>query len=255
MIGAFTHQIDAVEIIVIAFFVYFAGLIYYLRREDKREGYPLDDHAPRRGPVEGFPAMPPPKRFVLLDEETTYMPHHPPTTPLNAEPLGRFPGAPLVPVGNPMLAEVGPGAYPLRKNKPMKVMGEPQLQALAAIPDWQIAAGDPDPRGMRVFDARRESVGTVQELWVDRGAKILRYLELELDEPAGAQSRVLLPIYYADIQAKRRKIRVRTLLKREFVDIPRPARSTEITAREEDQVNAYYAGSLLFGGARRRTRP
>ena len=37
-IGAFTRYIDVPQVILYVFWIFFAGLIYYLRREDKREG-------------------------------------------------------------------------------------------------------------------------------------------------------------------------------------------------------------------------
>jgi photosynthetic reaction center H subunit len=46
---------DGAQIAVWAFWLFFAGLIYYLRREDKREGYPLDSP---QGPREGWPQVP-----------------------------------------------------------------------------------------------------------------------------------------------------------------------------------------------------
>ena len=37
----FLHNVDVTQIVLYAFWLFFAGLVYYLRREDKREGYPL----------------------------------------------------------------------------------------------------------------------------------------------------------------------------------------------------------------------
>ena len=59
--GAITAYIDVAQIALYAFWVFFAGLIYYLHREDKREGYPLQsDH----GPVNGWPMPPGEKQFI-----------------------------------------------------------------------------------------------------------------------------------------------------------------------------------------------
>ena len=59
----FTSYIDLTQVVLYGFWLGFAGLVYYLRREDKREGYPL--RSDRRGVVvQGFPAAPGPKRFV-----------------------------------------------------------------------------------------------------------------------------------------------------------------------------------------------
>ncbi|GEM_PF-827312 len=49
------------QISIYVFWAFFALLIIYLRREDKREGYPLDTADGRRVTVEGFPKTPSPK--------------------------------------------------------------------------------------------------------------------------------------------------------------------------------------------------
>lgn len=247
MSPALTGHLDAVQILVAIFFLFFAGLIYVLRREDKREGYPMLDLTPADRPIQGFPEMPPPKIYNLLEGGTTQMPHHYGSSLMRGAPLLRFPGAPLVPLGDPMLAELGPGAYPLRKDEPMLMDGEPQVQPLRTAHLWKVSKGDPDPRGMRVLDSRATPVGTVTDLWIDRGVKILRYLEIELSLPEAQGARVLLPIYYADIgTARRPRVRVRALLAHQFADVPRLASHNEITAREEDRVSAYYANGFIF---------
>jgi len=54
------NYIDLPTILIWSFWLGFALLILYLRREDKREGYPLESD--RQGvSVQGFPAMPAPK--------------------------------------------------------------------------------------------------------------------------------------------------------------------------------------------------
>ena len=54
------NYIDLPTLLIWTFWLAFAGLIIYLRREDKREGYPLDTD--RRGlTVQGFPGMAKPK--------------------------------------------------------------------------------------------------------------------------------------------------------------------------------------------------
>jgi photosynthetic reaction center H subunit len=45
------------------FFIFFFFLIVYLRREDKREGYPLSSDRSDKVTVQGWPAMPPPKFY------------------------------------------------------------------------------------------------------------------------------------------------------------------------------------------------
>jgi photosynthetic reaction center H subunit len=54
------HYIDGAQIALYAFWFFFIGLIIYLRREDKREGYPLESP---QGPREGWPTVPPTKTY------------------------------------------------------------------------------------------------------------------------------------------------------------------------------------------------
>lgn len=58
--------IDGAQIALYAFWLFFAGLIIYLRREDKREGYPLDSP---QGPREGWPPMAEPKTYIHAKHE------------------------------------------------------------------------------------------------------------------------------------------------------------------------------------------
>ena len=41
--GAITASIDVAQVTLYLFWLFFAGLLIYLRREDKREGYPLEE--------------------------------------------------------------------------------------------------------------------------------------------------------------------------------------------------------------------
>ncbi len=250
MSPAFTMQLDAVQILVAMFFVFFAGLIYALRREDKREGYPMTDITPQGVAIEGWPPMPRPKIYNLLEGGTTQTPHYYADSKMLGTPAFAFPGAPLDPAGDPMLAELGPGAYPMRSDLPMLSEGEPQTRPLRLAPGWRVSEGDPDPRGTPVLDTRFVAVGHVVELWVDRSVKILRYLEIELTLPEAPGARVLLPIYYADVKSGRDPlVRVRALRAHQFAAIPRLASADHITAREEDRVSAYYANGLNFSFA------
>lgn len=56
-----TGYIDFAQLALYAFWIFFAGLIYYLRREDKREGYPLETR--RKVRVQGWPPIPAEKYF------------------------------------------------------------------------------------------------------------------------------------------------------------------------------------------------
>lgn len=59
------RHLDGAQITLYAFWLFFFGLIYYLRKEDKREGYPLElDNGYKR---DGFPPVPPKKPYIAHD--------------------------------------------------------------------------------------------------------------------------------------------------------------------------------------------
>ena len=64
-VGEITGYIDVAQVTLYAFWVFFAGLIIYLRSEDKREGYPLESERSGQVTVQGFPPVPRPKTFRL----------------------------------------------------------------------------------------------------------------------------------------------------------------------------------------------
>ena len=110
--GAITSYIDVAQIVLYAFFIFFAGLIWYLRREDRREGYPLESEATGRPKDRGFLLIPAPKNFHARERRNGLGAElrastRGRSTPRKVEP---WPGAPLEPIGDPMLAGVGPGS-------------------------------------------------------------------------------------------------------------------------------------------------
>jgi photosynthetic reaction center H subunit len=173
-------------------------------------------------------------------------PHAEAEPDLAARRMFNFPGSPITPTGDPLREGVGPAAYPLRREEPMIYQrGMVQVAPMRALADWSVVDGDPDPRGMEVVGADGVVAGVVSDLWIDRGVKILRYLEVELTgfpEPR----RALLPIYYADVKRKQGRIKVNALSAAQFAEAPFTADPDRITAREEDQVNAFYAGGRFF---------
>ncbi len=252
MPGTITGDIDAVQIALGAFFVFFAFLVVYLRREDKREGYPLVERTSRRGSIIGWPAPPPPKTYRLMDGGTAQMPHRYPQEPVEGVPIPPN-GEPLVPAGDRLLAGVGAGAYALRSDLPMRTMDKKLLlMPLRRASDWTVRRGEADPRGMRVLAVNYRGVGTVIDVWVDRAAKILRYFEVALDDDGG---KILVPLFHCDINRRENDIRVLVLKPDQFRFVPRLAQPDEMTAREEDRLNAFFAGATIYSDDDQRAMP
>lgn len=252
MTSTLTSSIDLAEILFTLFWVFFIGLIFYLRREDKREGYPLASDRGGSAVVQGFPAVPSPKTFRLAHGGEQQAPNHSADDrPIAAEPAAPHPGAPLIPTGNPMLDGVGPASYAQRSDTPdLTLDGENRVVPMRVANDFSVMTGDADPRGMSVHGADGVDVGTVSDLWVDRSEPQIFFLEVDLNEANGGRS-ALLPFAFADVNKRKRSIGVDALYSHQFRDVPALAMPDQVTLLEEDKINAYYAGGLFYADAKR----
>ncbi len=243
--GALTSHLDVAQVVLYAFWIFFAGLIIYLRREDKREGYPLESDR-KNVRVVGFPSMPAPKTFLLPHGGgTRTAPHDDPfDTNIAATPAGAWPGAPMIPNGDPMLAGVGPGACAMRRpDEPdLTFEGEHKIVPMRIATEFSLADRDADPRGMQVLGADGALGGTVSDIWVDRSEPQIRYLEVAV--PGGPNR--LLPINFARINSSRGLVLVDAILGSQFANVPVLSDLSRVTLREEDQVCAYYGGGKLY---------
>jgi len=244
-VGDFTTHTDFAIIVLKSFWIFFFGLVFYLRREDKREGYPLL-HSRERYSKQGFPPMPKPKTYLLPHGGTVTTPRvrEEPET-INAVPTSIALGAPQEPIGDPMLAGVGPGSVARREEVPdLTWEGEPKIVPTRVAPEFTIHPKDPDPRGLPVVGYDGEVGGTVTDVWVDRSEPQLRYYELSV---AGGRS-VLLPIQMLRIKGKgeKRRVIVSSILGAQFANVPGLANPDQITLAEEDRVCAYYAAGQLY---------
>jgi len=241
--GAITQYIDVAQIVLYAFWVFFACLVYYLRREDKREGYPLESDRSASVTVQGWPAMPSPKTFLLRDGTTRVVPRASVHREIAAEPIAGWPGAPLEPTGNPMTDGVGPAAYAMREDVPDTTLdGLPKIVPMRVASDFHVGPGDPDPRGMTVVAADGAAAGVVKEIWVDRTEVLIRYLEVEI----ASGRRVLLPYNFTTFDVPRNEVRVASILATQFAGVPPIAKTESITFREEDRITAYFASGHLY---------
>jgi photosynthetic reaction center H subunit len=247
--GAITSYIDVAQIALYAFWVFFAGLIYYLHREDKREGYPLESDRSHgsggRIKVQGWPRVPKPKTFHLRDGRVVMAPNFRGSSqPLGGTPSAGHLGAPLEPDGDPMLAAVGPGSYADRADiADTTVDGELRIVPLRVAPSFAVSGRDPDPRGLPVLGADGAVAGTVRDLWVDRAEVLFRYLEVEVPVQGGSR-RVLLPVNFARIGSQR--VKVRAILASQFAQVPGTRDADAVTLLEEEKIMGYYGGGTLY---------
>ena len=245
--GAITGYFDVAQITLYAFWVFFAGLVLYLIRENKREGYPLIADSPNaRSVVEGFPPTPPGKTFIL--GEGGMHVSRAAERPVAAIPVGPYPGAALQPTGNPMIDGVGPASYAMRTDVPDVGFDDrlPKIVPLRVAKDFFVATEDPDPRGMPVVAGDGLVAGRCVDVWVDRSETIIRYLEIEVPTAAGSR-RALLPMNLAKITwGTRPRIRAVSILAAQFADVPALRNPDQVTLLEEDMIMGYYGGGTMY---------
>lgn len=249
-IGAITGHIDVAQVVLYAFWLFFAGLLFYLRREDRREGYPLENDITGRTEDIGVVWMPSPKRFALPEGGFAVAPNgRREARPLNAEPAARFPGAPLRPVGNPMLAGVGPGAWAERRDIPdMTAHGTPRIVPMRSADGFSVVEGEPNPCGMPVVAGDGKVAGTVTDIWVDTAEVLIRYLEVKVGNGEAAKS-ILVPAGFADV--RRGKVDVPAIHAAQFADVPAVKAQDRITRLEEERIMAYFGAGCLYADHRR----
>ncbi len=255
--------LDVAQVTLYVFWIFFACLIFYLRKEDKREGYPLESTAMGGGIQQGFPQRPDNKVYLLRGGHTATLPNHKnDRRDVALAPVDRYPGSPLEPTGNPMLDGVGPGAWADREDVPELTMEDvPAIVPLRLTPATTLSTRDADPRGMPVLGADGEVGGTCVDVWVDRAEAIVRYLEVEVAVPGAVAAapttgtgtstamskRVLLPLNFALIKGGlRNRILVDAILGAHFADVPGTKSPDQVTKLEEDRIVGYYGAGTLY---------
>ncbi len=246
--GAITQYVDVAQLVLYVFWAFFAGLIVYLVRENKREGYPLEA---AHGKLEGWPPRPKPKTYLLEDGHTVTVPNDNVSPQvLQAESAYGWDGSPIDPVGDPLKAGVGPGAWADRMDVPERTFeGGIKMVPLRTLPDYAVSVHDRDPRGLPVIGGDGETAGTVVDLWVDQSEAIFRHLEVAVTLSDGATRNVLLPINFCRIT--RRGVRVPSLYAEHFAGVPGTRDPQQVTMLEEEKIMAYYGAGLLYADPKR----
>ncbi len=249
-----TGYIDVAQIALYVFWAFFFALVFWLRREDRREGYPLESDPSGAVKDRGIGLLyAKPKIFRTRGGETFTAPNfRRDERPVAARRVGNWPGAPLVPTGNPLVDGVGPAAWAERADYPDTTWDNKiKIVPSRADPHYTVASGDPDPRGMTVTGADHRVAGTVVDVWVDRAEHVVRYLEIDAGPGAGP---LLAPMNLAKIvgdSIKGRSIRIRSILAEQFGQAPRTKSPDQVTFLEEDRICAYFAGGNLYATAKR----
>ena len=245
-----TSGIDVALLVFWAFVAFFVGLVFYLRREDRREGYPLEDEITGRVETVGGPLHTATTKAFLLPFGNGVVTA--PTTgrdpvDIAARRTDRFAGAPYAPIGDPLVDGIGPAAWADRARRPdLDMEGHPRIVPLSDAPDYSIAARDSDLIGWPVVGADGAVAGTVTELWIDKADRLVRYLAVALEGTIGPVGTVLAPIMMAKVDRRRRRVVVDAITAAQFANAPRIDAADRITLYEEDRVQAYFGGGHLY---------
>ena len=238
--------LDIAELTFFTFFLFFIGLVWYLRGEDRREGYPVEDDLTGSAHGGDEPLFfKPPKTFKLPHGlGVVLMPAENDRDALPTNVLPRiWPGEPLDVVGDRLTSGVGPASIAQRADRPdLDMHGQPRIVPTRVVSHpVGVHSNDVDPRGLPVYGLDGGKAGTVKDLWVDRAESCLRYLEVDL---AGGAGTVLLPYTMSEIS--RRGVISDAITGAQFTNVPRTKSPDQITLLEEEKITAYFGAGYLW---------
>ncbi len=245
-----TQGIDVALIVLNAFFLFFLGLVVYLRREDRREGYPLEHEMTGRLEGEGGLILTAPTKFFKLPfgHGTVSAPTKG-REPVNiaARRVENFAGSPLYPTGNPLVDGVGPAAYAERAKRPdLDWEGHPRIVPLSTAEGFFLARQDADPRGYTVYGYDGVKAGTVSDVWLDKADRMIRYIQVDT-----GTRQVLMPMMMSVISRSSASVSTDSITAAQFADAPAIEGAGVITLYEEERVQAYFGGGYLYATAAR----
>lgn len=246
MSNAFFGNFDLASVAIWLFWFFFAGLIYYIQRENMREGYPLEDDDGNISANQGLFPVPEDKTFLLphgRGELTVPSGQRGDRADIALQKTAVGNGFPFEPTGDPLVDGVGPASWANREDVPeLDGHGHPKIVPMSATEHFHVAAGR-DPRGLPVMGGDGEVVGMVTDLWVDEPEQLVRYLEFELDAEHGGGKR-LVPITLTRIW--RNHVKILKIYGKHFANVPRHKSPNQVTKLEEDKISAYYGGGTIY---------
>lgn len=248
--GALTSYLDVAQLTLYAFWLFFAGLVFYLRREDRREGYPLENEAVGRLKSPDPILIPTPKAFRLSSGHTMWAPHTniAQDGPIPSRKVEPWPGAPYERTETSLQAGVGPGSWAPRHDEHDRTWdGEKRIVPLRVAHHFVVHEDGPNPLGRTVLGADRAPAGTVVDLWVDRGESLVRYYEVEL--PDG--SRRLMPAAFCRTPWGDGPVTSEALMGAQFAEIPTSRDPDSVTLLEEERIVACFGAGTLYASPAR----
>ncbi|MEL7115773.1 MAG: photosynthetic reaction center subunit H [Pseudomonadota bacterium] len=247
----FLGTIDFAAVAIWMFWLFFAGLIFYIQRENMREGYPLENDDGETSANQGPYPVPEDKTFLLRNGHGEYT--CPSGQKAEREDLkgklaqtGKANGMPFEPTGNPLVDGVGPASWQNRRDEPeLDAHGHVKIVPLSSDDEHMVSAGR-DPRGMPVVSGDNYVVGTVTDIWIDIPEALVRYVEFEL---ANGKGKRLVPLTLASVWSD--QVKIKSLYAEHYGDVPTTKSPTQITMLEEEKICAFYAGGYLYSSADR----
>jgi len=248
---------DVAELAFLLFFGFFVALVFYLNRESRREGYPLEDEDTGKiHPGSLFDGDK--KSFPLPNGRGTYVPEDVARDDINVPAVQAFRagGAPWVPTGDAMADGMGPAAWANRAKYPdLTFDGRPRIVPIAQSHDLVIAPSDPQLIGWPVVAADGVTAGKVTDIWVDQAEHLIRYLEVETT----SGKKVLAPMAFAlvhgnslidallpIVEDKPKFVEIDAITAAQFDGVPALETAGTITRYEEDRIQAYFGGGYMY---------
>jgi photosynthetic reaction center H subunit len=253
IVGSF----DVAELAFLMFFGFFVALVFYLNKESRREGYPLEDEETGKiHPNSLFDGAK--KSFQLPHGRGTYVPEDVARDDINVPAVQAFraAGAPFVPTGNAMADGMGPAAFANRAKYPdLTFDGRPRIVPIAQSHELVVAPNDPQLIGWSVVAADGVTVGKVSDIWVDQAEHMIRYLEVETT----SGKKVLAPMMVAVVHGnslidallpitsdKPEYVEIDAITAAQFDAVPALETAGTITRYEEDRIQAYFGGGYMY---------
>ncbi len=249
MVEAFTGNLDLASLSLWLFWIFFALLIFYIQRENMREGYPLENDDGTESANQGMFPVPGDKTFKLphgRGELTVPSGQRGERENIALEQTSKANGYPFEPTGDPMKDGVGPASWCDRRDDPERdAKGHPKIVPLSHATAFHINAGR-NPVGLPVVSGDKQVVGTVTDVWIDEPEQLVRYFEYELADGGGKR---LVPVTMLRLWGG--KVMVQSIYAHQFADVPRHASDSQVTLLEEDKICGYYGGGYLYASQSR----